>query len=63
MSQEMKGPTLTRYEGQRIFAGDIIIEVVQVSGGKVRLKILAPEGVVINREEVMQASQRLPVKG
>lgn len=63
MSQDLRGPTLTRYEGQRIFAGNIIIEVVQVSGGKVRLKILAPDGVEINREEVMLASQRLPLKG
>ena len=63
MSQEMKGPVLTRYEGQRIFAGDVIIEVVQVSGGKVRLKVTAPDGVAINREEVMRPIQRLPLKG
>ena len=44
---------LTRHAGQRLFIGpDIVIQVAEAHGGKVRIAIQAPPGVVILREEI-----------
>lgn len=46
---------LSRKKGERINIGDnIIVEVVEVIGGKVRLGIEAPNEVPIHRAEVAQ---------
>lgn len=47
---------LSRRVGQRIFIGDqIVIQVVDNRGDKVRIGIEAPDDVVIDREEVAPA--------
>jgi carbon storage regulator len=46
---------LTRRIGEAIVLGkDVTIRVVQVDGGRVRLGISAPEGVAVNRAEVLR---------
>ena len=44
--------SLTRKVGQRVFVGDVPIEIVSVRGDKVRLSFDAPRDVPIHREEV-----------
>ncbi|HVX32275.1 MAG TPA: carbon storage regulator [Solirubrobacterales bacterium] len=45
--------TISRREGERILIGDeIVVEVVEVSGGSVRLGITAPKAQRIYREEL-----------
>ncbi len=49
---------LTRQVGEKIIvAGQIEITVVAINGGKVRLGVVAPEEVRVDREEIHQ--QRL----
>ena len=45
--------TISRREGERILIGDdVVIEIVEVSGGSVRLGITAPKERRIYREEL-----------
>ena len=47
--------TISRREGERILIGDdIVIEVVEVSGGSVRVGITAPKAKRIYREELWE---------
>jgi len=47
--------TISRRAGERILIGDgIVIEVVEVSGGNVRLGITAPKEQRIYREELWE---------
>jgi|JI8StandDraft_1071087.scaffolds.fasta_scaffold10969_5 carbon storage regulator len=49
----MSGLVLSRFPGERIIIGqDITVEVAEVRGNKVRLKVVAPKGVSVHREEV-----------
>jgi len=44
---------LTRRVGEEIVIGDVIrIKVVEIRGGKVRIGIIAPEDVVVDRQEI-----------
>ena len=45
---------LSRKCGERIVAGDVVIEVVRINRDKIRLGISAPDGTPIDREEVLQ---------
>lgn len=48
---------LTRKHGERICIGnDVVVEVAQIRGGKVSLKISAPRAVPIAREELRRAA-------
>ncbi len=47
---------ITRRAGERIVLGDdIIVEVMEISGGQVRVGIHAPRSVPIYREEIWSA--------
>jgi carbon storage regulator len=47
--------TISRRQGERILIGDdIVIEVVEVSGGSVRIGITAPREQRIYREELWE---------
>ena len=47
--------TISRRVGERILIGDgIVIEVVEVSGGSIRLGITAPKELRIYREELWE---------
>ena len=57
------GLVLTRHPGERICIGDdITVEVVEVrsfgKGCTVRLRVVAPPGVLVDREEVSRARLR-----
>lgn len=55
---------LTRRIGERIVIGDgITVQVLQINGGIVRLGVVAPEGVAIDREEIRQSKQKEPRHG
>ncbi|WP_323115219.1 carbon storage regulator [Pseudomonas guariconensis] len=55
---------LTRRVGERIVIGDgITVQVLQINGGIVRLGVVAPEGVAIDREEIRQRKQKEPRHG
>lgn len=55
---------LTRRIGERIVIGDgITVQVLQINGGIVRLGVVAPEGVAIDREEIRQRKQKEPRDG
>lgn len=46
---------LTRKQGERIIiGGNIVVQVVDIKGDKVRLGIEAPREVTIDRQEVAQ---------
>lgn len=50
---------LSRRAGQRILIGDdIVIEVADIRGDKVRIAISAPKDVPVHREEVWLAIRR-----
>lgn len=50
---------LTRKPGEKIIiAGNIVVEVLEVVGAKVRLGITAPEDVSIYRQEMLEAMKR-----
>jgi carbon storage regulator CsrA len=60
---KVRGLVLTRHPGERIVIGpDITVEVVEVrsfgKGCAVRLRVVAPPDVVVDREEVSQARLR-----
>lgn len=47
--------TISRRQGERILIGDdIVVEIVEVSGGSVRLGITAPREQRIYREELWE---------
>jgi carbon storage regulator len=49
----MPGLLLTRKEGERVMIGrDIVVQVCDIAGGKVRLLFTAPDSVPIYREEI-----------
>ena len=49
----LRVPTITRYPGDSIRVGDIVVQFVGQKGGKAGIiKILAPEGVPIYRSEI-----------
>lgn len=55
---------LTRRIGERIvIGGGITVQVLQITGGIVRLGIVAPAGVTIDREEIRQRKQKEPRHG
>ncbi|MFV3286167.1 carbon storage regulator [Pseudomonas sp. NY15356] len=55
---------LTRRIGERIVIGDgITVQVLQVTGGIVRLGVVAPKGVAIDREEIRERKQKEPRHG
>lgn len=50
---------LNRKKGQKVLVGeDVLIEVVEVVGGKVKLGFTAPDDVRIDRLEVREAIER-----
>lgn len=62
----MSGLVLTRRVGERIVIdGDIFVEVAGIHGGTVRLRIVAPDDVEIDREEIAErkAKERNHVDG
>ena len=51
--------TISRRQGERILIGDdIVVEIVEVSGGTVRLGITAPREQRIYREELWEQIKR-----
>jgi len=51
--------TISRRQGERILIGDdIVVEIVEVSGGNVRLGITAPKERRIYREELWEQIKR-----
>lgn len=59
MSKETATVTLSRARGEKIRIGDnIVIEIIELHGGRVRLGVSAPREVVVNRQEVHEALQR-----
>jgi carbon storage regulator len=52
---------LTRKAGERIVIADnIIVEVLEVQGNRVRIGIQAPQGVTILREELLTGKTEQP---
>jgi carbon storage regulator len=50
---------LSRRAGEAIvIGGGIVVEVVEIRGGRVRLSIHAPREVSVDREEVWEQKQR-----
>ena len=50
---------LTRAKGEAlVISHDIVVEVVEISGDKVRLGIMCPKEVPVHRQEVWAAIQR-----
>jgi carbon storage regulator len=55
---------LSRRVGEVIKIGnDISVQVLDIRGGIVRLGIVAPSGVAIDREEIRQRKQKEPRHG
>lgn len=49
---------LTRKVGEQlVIDGNIVVTVISIDGGKVRLGVLAPKSVRVDREEVHQRRQ------
>jgi carbon storage regulator len=47
---------LTRKRGEQILIGDdIVITILEAKGDSVRIGVDAPRGIVVHRQEVMQA--------
>lgn len=52
---------LTRKAGERIVIADnVIVEVLEVQGNRVRIGIQAPQGVTILREELLTGKAQQP---
>jgi carbon storage regulator len=52
---------LTRKAGERIVIADnIVVEVLEVQGNRVRIGIQAPQGVTILREELLAGKAEQP---
>lgn len=49
---------ITRRQGERIMIGDdIVLTVLEVSGGSVRIGIEAPRSTPVHREELLDADR------
>lgn len=48
----MSGLVLSRKKGERVFAGDVVVTLVEIRGDKARLCFEAPKDIAIHREEV-----------
>ena len=49
---------ITRRQGERIVLGDdVVIQVLEVSGGNVRIGIDAPRSVPVYREELLEGDR------
>jgi carbon storage regulator len=62
----MSGLVLKRRVGERIVIdGDIFVEVAAIQGGTVKLRIVAPDDVEVDREEIAErkAKERNHVDG
>jgi carbon storage regulator len=52
---------LTRKAGERIVIADnVVVEVLEVQGNRVRIGIQAPQGVTILREELLTSKTEQP---
>jgi carbon storage regulator len=49
---------LTRYRGNKIIVGDVVITIIDVIGGKVRVGVEAPPGVPIYRDDLSAGAKR-----
>lgn len=50
------GLVLSRKIGEKLIIGDVItVEVVELRGGRARLRIVAPRDIPIHREEIVGA--------
>ena len=55
----MGRPVLSRQKGETIVIGnDVVVEVVDIRGDKVRLGITAPNGVQVDRSEVAERRKK-----
>lgn len=55
---------LNRYRGETIAIGDdVVVEVLEVIGGKVRIGITAPAEVAVHRGEVAAAIRKAKAMG
>jgi carbon storage regulator len=52
---------LSRKVGERIQAGSVWVEVVEIRGNSVRLGLVAPDDVTILREELVPAADSEPL--
>jgi carbon storage regulator len=54
---------LTRKVGEEIVIGDNIrVKLVEIRGGKVRIGIVAPEDVVVDRQEIHDKRMNAPIE-
>jgi carbon storage regulator len=51
---------LSRSKGEAVIVGDVLVEVVEIGGGRVRLGINAPPELPVHRSEVYDALAREP---
>lgn len=49
---------LSRKKNQTIWVGDVSVTIVEIRGDKVRLGIMAPSDVTVDRDEVRNAKLR-----
>lgn len=50
---------LTRRKNEEIMIGDnVIVSIVDIRGDKVRLGIMAPRGIAVDRMEIRRAKER-----
>ncbi len=53
---------LTRKAGEKIVISDnIVVEILEIQGNRVRVGIQAPQGVTILRQELLAAKAAAPV--
>lgn len=51
---------LSRKKDERILIGDgVVVQVIEVRGDKVRIGIVAPPDVAVDREEVRESKNRV----
>lgn len=54
---------LTRKPGERIVIdNDIVIEVLEVQGNRIRIGVQAPQGVTILRSELLEGKGTMPAR-
>lgn len=55
---------LSRRIGEEVLIGDdVVVTVVEISGGRVRLGIIAPKEVAVDRREVRERQERSAEEG